>query len=238
MLKTDKLRAGYSGDDAVRGISIEVAEGSCVALIGANGAGKSTLAKSLCGLLPPRGGRVLFEGKEITGLPANEISRRGLCLCPEGRRVFAPLTVEENLLLGAYPRLSLFGRYRRQAADDLGRVYELFPKLQERRKQQAGSLSGGEQQMLAIGRVLMSRPRLVVLDEPSMGLAPVLVREVFKAIEALRKSGMTILISEQFARSALAVSDRAYVIERGAVVLEGSSSELARDPAVLAAYLG
>lgn len=238
MLKTEKLRAGYCGDDAVRGISIEVAEGTCVALIGANGAGKSTLARSICGLVPPREGRVLFRGKEIAGLPANEISRMGLCLCPEGRHIFAPLTVEENLLLGAWPRLPIVGQFRRQASDDLQRIFDLFPKLQQRRKQQGGSLSGGEQQMLAIGRVLMARPGLVVLDEPSMGLAPVLVREVFKAVEALRKGGMTILISEQFARSALAVSDRAYVIERGSVVLEGSSRELATDPALLSAYLG
>ena len=238
MLKVENLRAGYSGDDAVRGISIQVAEGSCVALVGANGAGKSTLAKALCGLLVPRGGRVFFDGKEITGLPASEVARRGLSLCPEGRRVFGPLTVEENLLLGAYPRLPSFGPFRRAASSDLQRIYTMFPRLGERRLQQAGTLSGGEQQMLAIGRVLMARPRFVVLDEPSMGLAPVVVKEVFEAISSLRASGMTILLSEQFAKKALALSDRAYIIERGSVVLEGESKGLAKNPAVMAAYLG
>ncbi|ACF42803.1 ABC transporter ATP-binding protein [Pelodictyon phaeoclathratiforme] len=238
MLKVENLRAGYSGDDAVRGISIEVAERSCVALVGANGAGKSTLVKSVCGLLTPRGGKVLFGGEEIMGLPASQVARRGLSLCPEGRRLFAPLSVEENLLLGAYPRLPSFGPFRRAASGDLQRIYEMFPRLGERRSQQAGSLSGGEQQMLAIGRLLMARPRLMILDEPSMGLAPMLVKEVFLAISSLRASGMTILLSEQFAKSALAVSDRAYIIEQGRVVLEGSSAALAKDPAVMAAYLG
>jgi len=238
MLKVENLRAGYSGDDAVWGISIEVAERSCVALVGANGAGKSTLVKSVCGLLTPRGGKVLFGGEEIMGLPASQVARRGLSLCPEGRRLFAPLSVEENLLLGAYPRLPSFGPFRRAASGDLQRIYEMFPRLGERRSQQAGSLSGGEQQMLAIGRLLMARPRLMILDEPSMGLAPMLVKEVFLAISSLRASGMTILLSEQFAKSALAVSDRAYIIEQGRVVLEGSSAALAKDPAVMAAYLG
>ncbi len=238
MLNVENLRAGYSGDDAVRGISIKVAEGSCVALVGANGAGKSTLAKALCGLLIPRAGRVFFDGKEITGLPASEVARRGLCLCPEGRRVFGPLTVEENLFLGAYPRLPSFGPFRRAASGDLQRIYGMFPRLGERRLQQAGSLSGGEQQMLAIGRVLMARPRFMVLDEPSMGLAPVVVKEVFEAIRSLHDSGMTILLSEQFAKIALALSDRAYIIERGSVVLEGASKDLAENPAVMAAYLG
>lgn len=238
MLKVENLRAGYSGDDAVRGISIEVAERSCVALVGANGAGKSTLVKSVCGLLTPRGGKVLFGGEEIMGLPASQVAIRGLSLCPEGRRLFAPLSVEENLLLGAYPRLPSFGPFRRAASGDLQRIYEMFPRLGERRSQQAGSLSGGEQQMLAIGRLLMARPRLMILDEPSMGLAPMLVKEVFLAISSLRASGMTILLSEQFAKSALAVSDRAYIIEQGRVVLEGSSAALAKDPAVMAAYLG
>jgi branched-chain amino acid transport system ATP-binding protein len=238
MLKAEKLRAGYSGDDAVRGISIEVAEGACVALVGANGAGKSTLVKALCGLIIPRGGRVLFGGENIVGLPASEIARKGLSLCPEGRRLFAPLTVEENLLLGAYPRLPSFGPFRRAASGDLRRIYDMFPRLEERRVQQAGSLSGGEQQMLALGRLLMARPRLMILDEPSMGLAPMLVREVFKAISSLRATGMTILLSEQFAKSALTVSDHAYIIERGSVVLEGTSASLARNPAVMEAYLG
>lgn len=238
MLNVENLRAGYRGDDAVRGISIEVAEGSFVALVGANGAGKSTLAKAVCGLLTPRGGRVFFDGKDITGLPASEVARRGLSLCPEGRRVFGPLTVEENLLLGAYPRLPSFGPFRRAASGDLQRIYAMFPRLGERRLQQAGSLSGGEQQMLAIGRALMARPRFMVLDEPSMGLAPLVVKEVFEAICSLHASGMTMLLSEQFAKIALKVSDHAYIIERGHVVLEGPSNGLARNPAVMAAYLG
>ncbi len=238
MLKTENLRAGYSGDDAVRGISIEVAEGSCVALVGANGAGKSTLVKALCGLIEPRGGKVLFGGKNIVGLPASEIARRGISLCPEGRHLFSPLTVEENLLLGAYPRLPSFGPFRRTASGDLRHIYEMFPRLAERRFQQAGSLSGGEQQMLALGRMLMARPRLMILDEPSMGLAPILVKEIFKTISSLRATGMTILLSEQFAKSALLVSDRAYIIERGSVVLEGTSASLAKNPAVMEAYLG
>ena len=238
MLKAENLRAGYSGDDAVRGISIEIAEGSCVALVGANGSGKSTLVKALCGLIKPRGGRVLFGGENIVGLPASEIARRGISLCPEGRRLFAPLTVEENLLLGAYPRLPSFGPFRRAASGDLQHIFELFPRLEERRLQQAGSLSGGEQQMLALGRVLMARPRLMILDEPSMGLAPILVKEIFKTISSLRATGMTILLSEQFAKSALAVSDRAYIIEQGSVVLEGMSTSLAKNPAVIEAYLG
>ena len=199
---------------------------------------KSTLAKALCGLLTPRAGRVFFDGKEITGLPASEVARRGLSLCPEGRRVFGPLTVEENLLLGAYPRLPSFGPFRHAASGDLQQIYRMFPRLDERRAQQAGSLSGGEQQMLAIGRALMARPRFMVLDEPSMGLAPLVVKEVFEAIRALHSSGMTILLSEQFAKIALAVSDRAYIIERGSVVLEGASVGLAENPAVMAAYLG
>lgn len=238
MLKAINLRAGYGGDDAIRGISIEVIDGSCVALVGANGAGKSTLAKSLCGLLSPRGGKVFFDGKEITGLPASEVARRGLCLCPEGRGIFGPLTVEENLLLGAYPRLPSFGRFRKEASGDIKRIYNMFPKLGERRSQQAGSLSGGEQQMLAIGRVLMARPRVMILDEPSMGLAPVVVKEVFAAIRSLRNSGISILLSEQFAKSALAVSDNAYIMERGKVVLEGASADLEKNPAVIEAYLG
>ena len=239
MLKAENLYAGYSGgNDAIRGISIEIAEGSCVAMVGANGAGKSTLAKSLCGLLTPRRGKVFFDNKEITKLPASEIARLGLCLCPEGRRVFGPLSVEENLLLGAYPRLPSFGLFRKAASSDLKSIYDMFPKLGERRSQQAGSLSGGEQQMLAIGRVLMARPRIMILDEPSMGLAPVVVKEVFAAIRTLRDSGITILLSEQFARSALSVSNTAYIIEQGKVVLEGASSDLAKNPAIIEAYLG
>ncbi|ABL65706.1 amino acid/amide ABC transporter ATP-binding protein 2, HAAT family [Chlorobium phaeobacteroides DSM 266] len=238
MLKAENLRAGYSGDDAVRDISLEVEEGSCVALVGANGAGKSTLAKALCGQLKPRGGNVFFNGQKITGLPASEIAKRGLCLCPEGRHIFAPLTVEENLLLGAYTHLPSIGPFRRKASDDLQRIFSIFPRLGERLSQQAGSLSGGEQQMLAIARSLMGKPRFMILDEPSMGLAPILVKEVFQAIASLHASGITILLSEQFAKIALAVSDHAYIIERGSVILEGPSKSLANNPAVISAYLG
>jgi ABC-type branched-subunit amino acid transport system ATPase component len=238
MLKAVNLHAGYGGADVLKDVSIDVPEGSCIALVGANGAGKSTLAKTLCGLLAPNKGQVHFNGMKITGLPASSIARKGLCLCPEGRRVFAPLSVEENLLLGAYPRLRPLGPFRKTASADLENIYAMFPILRERKSQQAGSLSGGEQQMLAIGRVLMAKPRLVILDEPSMGLAPIVQKEVFNAIAALRSSGMTILISEQFARYALAVSDRVYIMERGKVVLEGASSELAQTPAVVEAYLG
>ncbi|NTW82482.1 MAG: ABC transporter ATP-binding protein [Chlorobiaceae bacterium] len=238
MLKALNLHAGYGGADVLNGISLEIPEGSCVALVGANGAGKTTLAKTLCGLLSPRKGRIFFNGKDITGLAASRIAREGLCLCPEGRHVFAPLSVEENLLLGAFPRLPSIGPFRRKASPDLEKIYDMFPILQQRRAQQAGSLSGGEQQMLAIGRVLMAKPGLVILDEPSMGLAPLVLKEVFEAIVTLRKSGMTILLSEQFARNALSVSDKAYIMEQGKVVLEGQSADIAKDPAVAEAYLG
>ncbi|TLU86131.1 MAG: ABC transporter ATP-binding protein [Chlorobium sp.] len=238
MLKATNLHAGYGGSDVLKGISLEVPEGSCVALVGANGAGKTTLARTLSGLLVPRKGQILFKGKEISGLPASRIARKGLCLCPEGRHVFAPLSVEENLLLGAFPRLPSIGPFRRKASADLEKIYDMFPILQQRRSQQAGSLSGGEQQMLAIGRVLMARPGLVILDEPSMGLAPLVLKEVFEAIVTLRKSGMTILLSEQFARNALSVTDSAYIMEQGTVVLEGPSADLAKNPAVAEAYLG
>ncbi|NTU97021.1 MAG: ABC transporter ATP-binding protein [Chlorobiaceae bacterium] len=238
MLKAENIFAGYGGSNVLKGITIEVPEGSCVALVGANGAGKSTLAKTLCGLLIPEKGRIVFNGRDITGLCASSISRKGLCLCPEGRRVFAPLSVEENLLLGAFPRLPSIGPFRKKASGDLEKIYGMFPILMDRKSQQAGSLSGGEQQMLAIGRVLMAKPRMVILDEPSLGLAPIVLKEVFEAIVGLRRAGTTILLSEQFAKNALAVSDRAYILENGTVVLEGPSSELARDPSVIEAYLG
>ncbi|NTW56292.1 MAG: ABC transporter ATP-binding protein [Chlorobiaceae bacterium] len=238
MLKTVNLHAGYGGAEVLKGISIEVPEGSCVALVGANGAGKSTLAKAISGLLVPSSGQVFFNGRDITGSPASLTARNGLSHCPEGRRVFAPLSVEDNLVLGAFPRLPSLGPFRRKASDDLEKIYGMFPILKERRMQQSGSLSGGEQQMLAIGRALMAKPRLLILDEPSLGLAPIVLKEVFEAIIALRNSGMTILLSEQFARNALAVSDRAYILERGKVVLEGPSAELEKNPAVIEAYLG
>ncbi len=238
MLVVSDLHAGYGLSEVLVGTSLEVKAGSIVALIGANGAGKTTTMRAISGLIRPGKGRILLDGKPVQGLPASRIARLGLAHSPEGRKVFGPLSVEDNLLLGAYGRLNRFFGFRRQAAADLDRVYGLFPRLRDRRRQQAGTLSGGEQQMLAIGRALMARPKVMLLDEPSMGLAPVIVQEVFRTIQRLKQDGMTMLLVEQFAKAALAVSDYAYVMERGRIAVEGPPAELHKNERVLAAYLG
>ena len=238
MLVVEDLHAGYGLSEVLVGTSLAVKGGALVALIGANGAGKTTTMRAISGLLAPTRGRVLLDGKPVQGLGAARIARLGVAHAPEGRKVFGPLSVEDNLLLGAYVRLPRFFGFRASAAKDLARVYELFPRLSDRRGQSAGTLSGGEQQMLAIGRALMARPKVMLLDEPSMGLAPVIVQEVFRTIRRLKEEGMTMLLVEQFARAALEVADYAYVMERGRVVIQGTPAELARDERVVAAYLG
>lgn len=238
MLKVEELHAGYGASEVLEGVSLQVAPGQLVALIGANGAGKTTTMRAISGLVKPRRGRVILDGLEVQGMEAARIARLGLAHAPEGRKVFGPLSVEDNLLLGAYRRLPHFIGYRRGAAAGLERVYELFPRLRDRRSQAAGTLSGGEQQMLSIGRALMAEPKLMLLDEPSMGLAPIIVQEVFATIRRLKESGITLLLVEQFARSALEVADRAYVMERGRLVADGTPEELRRDEHLLQAYLG
>jgi branched-chain amino acid transport system ATP-binding protein len=238
MLTVSDLHAGYGLSEVLVGTSLEVKAGTVVALIGANGAGKTTTMRAVSGLLRPTKGRVLLDGKPVQDLPASRIARLGLAHSPEGRKVFGPLSVEDNLLLGAFRRLPRFFGFHAQASADLDRVYQLFPRLKERRKQDAGTLSGGEQQMLAIGRALMSRPKVMLLDEPSMGLAPVIVQEVFRTIQRLKQEGMTMLLVEQFAKTALSVADYVYVMEQGRIALEGKPDELRRDERMLAAYLG
>ena len=238
MLTVDNLHAGYGTSEVLVGVSLEVKAGSVVALIGANGAGKTTTMRAVSGMLKPSRGSVLLDGKPVQEYDASRIARLGLAHSPEGRKVFGPLTVEDNLLLGAYSRLPRFFGFRARAATDLKGVYELFPRLEERRLQAAGTLSGGEQQMLAIGRALMSRPKVMLLDEPSMGLAPIIVQEVFSTIRRLKEAGITLLLVEQFAKSALEVADYAYVMDRGRIAIEGTPEELARDERVIAAYLG
>ena len=238
MLIVEEIHAGYGLSQVLHGVSLQVPAGNLVTLIGANGAGKTTTMRAVSGLLHPTRGRVMLDGKEIQGKDASTIARLGLAHAPEGRKVFGPLSVEDNLLLGAYPRLPIFFGYRGRAQKDLDRVYELFPLLKERRTQAAGTLSGGEQQMLAIGRALMANPRVMLLDEPSMGLAPVIVQEVFQTICHLKAQGITLLLVEQFARNALEVADYAYVMERGRIAVSGTPAELRKDERVLAAYLG
>jgi branched-chain amino acid transport system ATP-binding protein len=232
LLAVDGLETAYGGIVAVRGISFVVEAGTVVALVGANGAGKSTTLNTISGLLAPRAGSIRFEGREIGGWRADRIASLGLVQVPEGRQVLAPLSVEENLLLGAYSRRDS------EARSDLAGIYDRFPRLRERRDQFAGSLSGGEQQMLAIGRALMARPRLLMLDEPSLGLAPLIVAEVFRLIESLKSQGSTILLVEQNARKALAVADTAYVLEGGRITRSGPAADLRNDPGIVAAYLG
>ena len=238
MLIVEDIHAGYGLSQVLHGVSLQVPAGNLVTLIGANGAGKTTTMRAVSGLLRPTRGRVVLDGKEIQGKDASSIARMGLAHAPEGRKVFGPLSVEDNLLLGAYPHLPIFFGYRSRAQKDLDRVYELFPRLKERRTQVAGTLSGGEQQMLAIGRALMANPQVMLLDEPSMGLAPVIVQEVFQTIRHLKAQGITLLLVEQFARHALEVADYAYVMERGRIAVSGTPEELRQDERVLAAYLG
>lgn len=238
LLRVENLHAGYGASEVLTGTSFEVREGSVVALIGANGAGKTTAMRVLSGMLKPSKGKVLLDGKEVQHMAASRIARLGLAHSPEGRKIFAPLTVEDNLLLGAYMRLPKVFGFASKAGADLEKVYALFPRLLERRMQAAGTLSGGEQQMLAIGRALMANPKVILLDEPSMGLAPVIVQEVFAIISKLKEAGITMLLVEQFAKSALEVADYAYVLEHGRIAVEGTPEELSRNERVLAAYLG
>ena len=232
LLEVRGLEVGYGGIRAVKGIDLEVREGELVCLIGANGAGKSTTLRAICGLLPARAGNVRYDGADIAGIAVHELPRRGLVMVPEGRGIFPQLTVEENLIMGAYTRSDT------DVARDIGRRYETFPRLQERRTQVAGTLSGGEQQMLAIARALMARPRLLLLDEPSMGLAPRLVAKIFDIVRAIAKEGVTILLVEQNARLALEVSSRGYVMESGVIGLAGEAKALLENPRVREAYLG
>lgn len=234
MLKIESVKVSYGAIQAVRGVSLEVRAGEVVAIIGANGAGKSTLLKSIVGLEPAAEGRILIDGRDCTTLPAHQRVRLGVAMSPEGRGVFADQTVRENLMLGAYSRKK--NTAGTEAA--LEREFTRFPRLKERQDQLSGTLSGGEQQMLAISRALMSEPRLLLLDEPSLGLAPLIVKSIFDAIRQLRESGLTILLVEQMAKQALGVADRAYVLETGHITLEGSGLELLNNPKVKAAYLG
>jgi branched-chain amino acid transport system ATP-binding protein len=233
LLELREVAISYGGIRAVKGIDFTVGRGELVCLIGANGAGKTTTLKGICGLLPLKSGSVHYEGADVTGRPAFELVRRGLAMVPEGRGMFGALTIEENLAMGAYARTDREGIRR-----DVERVFALFPRLKERRRQTAGTLSGGEQQMLAIARAMMSKPRLLLLDEPSMGLAPLMVQKVFETILQVSKEGVTILLVEQNAKLALDVSDRGYVMESGEVTLSGKASDLLHDPKVRNAYLG
>ena len=233
ILHVEDLNVYYGSIHAVKGISFDVEEGEIVTLIGANGAGKSTTLNTVAGLLKPREGKVEFEGESLLGIPPHKIVSRGMALCPEGRRVFLQMSVRDNLEMGAFTRTN-----SAEVADPLEMVFERFPRLKEREGQSAGTLSGGEQQMLAMGRALMSKPRLLMLDEPSMGLAPILVQEIFNIIKALHDAGTTVLLVEQNARMALSIADRAYVLETGKVSMSGNAADLANDERVKQAYLG
>ena len=233
LLELKDLQVAYGGIQAVKGIDLSVEQGELVCLIGANGAGKTTTLKGITGLQPIKSGKIHYAGEDITGRPAFQLVRKGLSMVPEGRGVFGALTIEENLAMGAYARDD-----RAAIKDDVERVFGLFPRLKERRKQTAGTLSGGEQQMLAMGRALMSRPKLLLLDEPSMGLAPLMVQKVFETVVAVSKEGVTILLIEQNAKLALEVSSRGYVMESGEITLQGKAKQLLSDPKVRAAYLG
>lgn len=233
MLNVQDINVYYGNIQALKGVSLEVNEGEIVTLIGANGAGKSTLLKTISGLLKPKQGTMIYEGQSIAGKAAQSIVKLGISQVPEGRRVFANMSVEENLYLGAYLR-----KDKEEIKKQEKRVYELFPRLLERKKQLSGTLSGGEQQMLAMGRALMAKPRLLLLDEPSMGLAPLLVKQIFNIIEEINELGTTILLVEQNAHLALSIADRAYVVETGRIVLSGDAKELTASDEIKNAYLG
>ncbi len=232
MLKVEDIHVYYGSIHAIKGISFEVNEGEIVTLIGANGAGKSTTLNTVAGLLKPRSGSVTFEDHSIVGVPPHKVVSRGMALCPEGRRVFLQMTVQENLEMGGYTRPAS------EISGSIEDVYQRFPRLKERYKQTAGTLSGGEQQMLAMGRAMMSKPKLLMLDEPSMGLAPILVEQIFDIIKELHKAGTTILLVEQNAQMALSVADRAYVLETGTISMDGDAKALLNDERVQKAYLG
>ena len=233
MLEIKDLHVSYGGIQALRGVSLNVPDGKIVTLIGANGAGKSTLMRTISGLVKAQSGSILWNGQELLGKPIDQIVARGIAMSPEGRRVFADLTVLENLKIGAYLR-----KDKAEAEKDLEWVYRLFPRLKERSWQSAGTLSGGEQQMLAVGRALMSKPKLLMLDEPSLGLAPIVVREIFDIIRTVNQQGITVLLNEQNANMALKVADYAYVLETGTLTLSGTGAELLTNEQVKAAYLG
>ena len=232
LLQVQDVNVYYGSIHAVKNISLQVNEGEIVTLIGANGAGKSTTLNTIAGLLKPKTGSVTFDGHVISGMPANKIVPLGMALCPEGRRIFQHMTVRENLEMGGY------SRPRNEIEDSIEEVFQRFPRLKERRKQVAGTLSGGEQQMLAMSRALMSHPKLIMLDEPSMGLAPILVDQIFSIIKQMHEAGTTILLVEQNASKALKIADRAYVLETGSITLQGTGSELASSDEVRKAYLG
>ena len=233
MLEIKDIEVYYGMIQAIKGISFEVNEGEVIALIGANGAGKTTILHTITGLLSPKKGSVIFEGKDITKIPAHKIVSLGMAHVPEGRRVFAELSVYENLKMGAYTR-----KDKGEIAQTLEMVYKRFPRLQERKNQLAGTLSGGEQQMLAMGRALMSHPKIIVMDDPSMGLSPILVNEIFDIIQEVSAGGTTVLLVEQNAKKALSIADRAYVLETGTIVLEGEAGKLMDDDSIKKAYLG
>jgi branched-chain amino acid transport system ATP-binding protein len=233
LLEVENIHSFYGHIHALRGVSLNVQEGEIVTLIGSNGAGKTTTLRSVHGILPPREGRIVFRGEEIQGVPAHDMIGKGISQSPEGRKIFHRMTVTENLEMGAYHKND-----RREIQEDMTRVFDLFPRLKERVKQEAGTMSGGEQQMLAIGRSLMGRPRLLLLDEPSMGLAPVLVERIFQVIEEINKQGTTILLVEQNANVALEIATRGYVLETGAIVNAAPAEQLREDPKVREAYLG
>lgn len=233
MLEIKDLEVYYGVIQAIKGVSFEVNEGEVIALIGANGAGKTTILHTITGLIAPKDGKVTFEGQDITRMPGHKIVTKGIAHVPEGRRVFADLSVLENLKLGAYTR-----KDKKEIEDSMEMIYTRFPRLKERRNQLAGTLSGGEQQMLAMGRALMSKPRIILMDEPSMGLSPIFVNEIFKIIEDVSKAGTTVLLVEQNAKKALSIADRAYVLETGNITLSGNAKELMNDDSVKKAYLG
>ena len=233
MLEVKDLEVYYGVIQAIKGISFHVDKGEVIALIGANGAGKTTTLHTVTGLISPKNGHVLFAGKDITKVPAHKIVSMGMAHVPEGRRVFAELSVYENLKMGAYTR-----KDKNEIEESLKNVYKRFPRLEERKNQMAGTLSGGEQQMLAMGRALMSRPKIILMDEPSMGLSPIMVNEIFDIIRSVSESGTTVLLVEQNAKKALSIADRAYVLETGKIVLEGKAKDLLEDDSIKKAYLG